>query len=144
MKLLKRAVFGLILSTALATPGFAIEPDAPERLITRLDAIGVEVQKQLATSFRSEATHQKRERGALVEFYSEADTGPIWVGETRLNDKAAKLIAELGRADQYGLNPKDYDLKGLSDLAADGGHSSRQPARRSTVPGVPVSGPGTC
>ncbi|RMF03593.1 MAG: hypothetical protein D6773_07155, partial [Alphaproteobacteria bacterium] len=98
MKLLRSAAYGLILCTALAGPAQAMEPDAPEQLITRLDAVGVEVQKKLTAHFaaNSETEYQKIDHGALVEFYSDDANKPIWVTKTGLTERAKAALKELG------------------------------------------------
>lgn len=116
MRLLKSAACGLVLCTALAGPATAVEPDAPEQLISRLDAVGAEVQKRLTASFRadSESKFEKIEHGALVEYYAEHGNAPIWVTPAGLTDKARKVMRELSRAADYGLNPDEYPLPELA------------------------------
>jgi len=116
MKLLRSAAYGLILCTALAGPAQAMEPDAPEQLITRLDAVGVEVQKKLTAHFaaNSETEYQKIDHGALVEFYSDDANKPIWVTNTGLTERAKAALKELARADDYGLRAADYRVGELA------------------------------
>lgn len=120
MRLLTCLAFGLMLSTAVTSPALAVEPDAPETLISRLDAVGFEVQKRLAEPFHEASEYAKDERGALVEFY--AEHGPVWVDETGLTAKAKAVMAEIRRADDYGLEASDYalpELTGSSPSAKD-------------------------
>jgi murein L,D-transpeptidase YcbB/YkuD len=121
MRLLKSAACGLIFCSVIAGPATAVEPDAPEQLITRLDAIGFEVQKRLSASFKadSETEYEKTEHGALVEFYADHAHDPVWVTVDGLTDKARSVMKELARAEDYGLNSDDYDLPEL-DAPKDG------------------------
>lgn len=121
MRLQISAACGLILCAVIAGPAAAAEPGAPEQLITRLDAVGVEVQKRLAASFRagSESHYEKIEHGALVEYYAEHADTPVWVDADGLTDRARAVMRELARAADYGLNSKDYALPKLE--AAKGG-----------------------
>ncbi len=120
MRLLNSAACGLILCSVFAGSAVAVEPGAPEQLITRLDAVGVEVQKRLTASFRanSETEFEKTEHGALVEYYADHDHSPIWVNAGGLTDRARALKRELARAADYGLNPDDYALPELAAAKA--------------------------
>jgi len=110
MRLRLSIAYGLILGSVLACPALAVEPDAPERLITRADAVRIIVQDRLAEPFRNETDYEKAEHGSLVEFYADNSNGTIWVDENGLKPKARLVIEELRRATDYGLNPNDYDL----------------------------------
>jgi murein L,D-transpeptidase YcbB/YkuD len=118
MRLSKCFAYGLVLGTVLATPAMAVEPDAPERLITRADAVRILVQGKLGQPFRDETEYQKAEHGALVEYYADSDQKTIWVDEHGLRPKARLIIKELQRAGDYGLNSDDYDLPQEIILAA--------------------------
>ncbi|MDH3581473.1 MAG: hypothetical protein OEM91_12725, partial [Hyphomicrobiales bacterium] len=121
MKLLKGVAYSLICCTALAGPAMAVEPDAPEQLITRLDAVGLEVQKRLTASFSaaSESQYEKNEHGALVSFYADHDHTPVWVDTYGLTDKARATMKEIARAADYGLKPADYPLPTLERADTD-------------------------
>ena len=126
MRLLPGIAFGLVLSTALASPATAIEPDAPDRLLTRLDAVGIAVEKRLAAPFRHATSAKKRDHGALVAFYTEHDNELVWVDENGPTAKARKAIAELKRAGDYGLDAKDYDLPQLGEDGAETSYDTNQ------------------
>lgn len=122
MRLLKSAACGLILCAVATGPALAVEPGAPEQLITRLDVIGVEVQKRLSAGFRAETEteYEQNDHGAMVEFYSDKGLHkPIWVTTDGLSPKAERLIRELRRADDFGLKSADYALPKLP-AAGDG------------------------
>lgn len=121
MKLLKSVAYGLILCTALAGPANAIEPDAPEQLITRLDAVGVAVQKRLTAHFpaNSKSKFEKNEDGALVEFYANDAYKPVWVTNNGLTERAKTAMKELAHAGDYGLRARDYELPKLKTVPAD-------------------------
>lgn len=108
MRLLICVAFGLVLGTSWNQPALAVEPDAPETLISRLDAVGLAVQQKLAEPFREASESETLARGALVEFY--AEHGPVWVDQYGLTAKAKAAIKEIERADSYGLRAADYDL----------------------------------
>ncbi len=120
MKLLKSVAYSLIFCTALAGPAIAVEPDAPEQLITRLDAVGLEVLKRLTARFSatSESEYEKNEHGALVEYYADHGHMPVWVSTEGLTDRARAAMKEIARAADYGLNPADYPLPKLENAGA--------------------------
>ena len=110
MRLQSSFAYGLILGSLLTGPALAVEPDAPERLIARADAVRIVVQDKLSEPFRNETNYEKAEHGALVEFYSDNDRALVWVDENGLTTKARAVIKELRNAADYGLNPADYNL----------------------------------
>lgn len=110
MKLRWGIAYALILGSMAAGPAQAIEPDPPETLISRLDAVELVVQDRLAESFRDPGEYEKREHGALVEFYSGRKEEPVWVDEDGMTSRAHAVMDTLRRAGDYGLDPADYDL----------------------------------
>lgn len=110
----------LIISASFAGTAIAVEPDAPETLISRLDATSFEVQKRLARPFRKGNKQRKTDRGGLVAFYADHESELIWVDEQGLTDKAKALIAEIRRAADYGLDPSDYRLPKDEEIENEG------------------------
>ncbi|XSG83390.1 MAG: L,D-transpeptidase family protein [Methyloligella sp. ZOD6] len=104
------------LAAATSLPAFAAEPDGPAALIGRNEAIRISVQDQLSEKFTSATETRKQEHGALVEYYSLPENKPLWVSDKGLNDRAEKVIAELRKADSYGLRSADYAVPDLSDF----------------------------
>ncbi|ODA67512.1 hypothetical protein A7A08_01545 [Methyloligella halotolerans] len=104
------------IAAASSLPAFAAEPDGPSALIGRDEAIRISIQEQLSESFTSATETRKQEHGALVEFYSLPENKPLWVSEKGLTDRAKKVIAELQKADSYGLRSADYAVPDLSDF----------------------------
>ena len=99
--------YGLVIGFALAGPAHAVEPDAPEQLITRSSAVHILVQDRLAEPFRNETAYEKAEHGALVEYYADNNNKMVWVDENGLKPNASLIIEELRRAADDGLNPGD-------------------------------------
>lgn len=120
MRLTGSIALGLIIGTGFVTATHAVEPDAPEKLISRIDATSFEVQKRLALPFKKANKRQKSQRGALVEFYTDHASELIWVDENGLTDKSRSVIAEIQKAAEYGLNPADYALPKEDQSAKDG------------------------
>src|SRR5665811_2230436 len=69
-----RPIYGIALTLCLAAPlsapVSAAEPEAPETLIARDEAIRIAVQTRLSETFSATSEQKKDEKGALVEYYS--------------------------------------------------------------------------
>lgn len=110
MRLPKCIAYGLVLGSILSAPALAVEPEAPEELITRANAVRILVQNKLGQPFREETEYEKADHGAMVEYYADADHETVWVDENGLRPKARLVIKELGKAADWGLDPDDYEL----------------------------------
>ncbi|MEG6507513.1 L,D-transpeptidase family protein [Methyloligella sp. 2.7D] len=97
-------------------PAFAAEPDGPEKLVGHEEAIRIAIQEQLSAKFTSTTETHKQEQGALVEFYSLPEHETLWVDEDGLTKKGKAIVAELRKADEYGLRSADYAVPDLSDF----------------------------
>lgn len=126
MRLLQTFVFALVLGSFAVESAAAVEPDAPERLLSRLDAVGIEVQKRLSARFRASSRDATHDHGGMVQFYGERDNGLLWVDTKGLTPKAHKVIEELARAGAYGLDPKAYAVPDAGTLADKNGLSNDQ------------------
>lgn len=117
---------------AQSTPAGAVEPDAPERTISRTDAVILTLLSKLegksgegkGSAGEGKGSLGKHVHGALVEFYSEPNRTPIWVDENGLAKRAREAIGELNSAADYGLNPGDYDTPDSGGFAKSKGHPS--------------------
>jgi murein L,D-transpeptidase YcbB/YkuD len=109
-----RAVHRVALFVALFAPfaaqALAAEPDQPDNLITRSEAIRIAVQNRLSEKFIAATDRKKNEQGALVEFYSSPNQEPLWVDTNGLTERGKAVIAEIKDADDYGLRSADYEL----------------------------------
>ena len=120
MRPIYRVALTLLLVAPLTAPAFAAEPDAPDALIGRPEAIRIAVQTRLSAKFTSTTEAKKSEQGALVEYYAVPDQHLLWVDENGLTERGKAVIAEIGAADDYGLRASDYALpKADSFNAAD-------------------------
>ncbi len=109
MRLTQCVALTLLASAAYIAPALAVEPQAPEALMTRAQAISISVQDRLAESFRNSSDAHKADHGALVEFYA-GQTKPVWVNEAGLTDRGRAVIAEIKDADSWGLRASDFEL----------------------------------
>ena len=83
---------------------------SPARPATRADAIREAVQSELSESFPLTEKQTAGIRGALVEYYSDAGQPLLWVGGKGLSARGKAVVAEIERADDYGLDASDYKL----------------------------------
>jgi murein L,D-transpeptidase YcbB/YkuD len=100
----------LLLAAPLSVPALAAEPDAPQALISPTEAIRVAVQTRLSAKFTATTDAKKSEQGALVEYYAVPDQRLLWVDENGLTDRGKAVMAEIEKADEYGLRASDYAL----------------------------------
>jgi L,D-transpeptidase YcbB len=110
MRPVYRIALTLLLAAPLGVPALAAEPDAPQSLITRTEAIRIAVQNRLSAKFTTTTDAKKSEQGALVEYYAVPDQRLLWVDENGLTDRGKAIMAEIAKADEYGLRASDYAL----------------------------------
>jgi murein L,D-transpeptidase YcbB/YkuD len=106
---MKAIALGLLLAAAITLPAYAAEPDGPANLITQTEAVRITVQGLLADR-ASPNSARKAANDALVEYYSVPDRQLLWVDENGLNERAKLAMAEIAKADDYGLRASDYKL----------------------------------
>ena len=90
-----------------AAPAVA-PPPAPQ------DPIGVALQQKLAVKVRADEG-EILDRAAIADYYAAQGFKALWVSQTGLSDKGRALVAELGRADDWGLEAKDFAVPTLAD-----------------------------
>jgi L,D-transpeptidase YcbB len=110
MRPVQRIALALLFAAPLSAPALAAEPDAPQALITRAEAIRIAVQNRLSGSVTDFSEHKKDEQGALVEFYAVPGQKLLWVDQNGITDRGKAVIAEIEKADDYGLRASDYAL----------------------------------
>src|SRR5262245_24281421 len=103
------AAFVLLLAAAMSGPASAAEPGMGAPL-TRNEEIRIAIQQQLAAKFTTATKTKMSEQGALVEFYAAPEQRPLWVDENGLTERGKAVIAEIEKADDYGLRARDYAL----------------------------------
>ncbi len=103
------AALVLLLAAAMGGPASAAEPGMGAPL-TRNKEIRIAIQQQLAAKFTTATKTKMSEQGALVEFYAAPEQRPLWVDENGLTERGKAVIAEIEKADDYGLRARDYAL----------------------------------
>jgi len=105
-----RLALALLAAAPLGLSAYAAEPEIPQTLIGRTEAIRLLVQNQLSAKFTDASEAKKSMQGALVEYYAVPDQSLLWVDENGLTDRGKAVIAEIKQADDYGLRASDYIL----------------------------------
>ena len=107
---------GLLLAASFSLPGLAAEPDGPATLITPTEAVRITVQGLL--SAKSGTGPSAAQKDALIEYYSVPDQRLLWVDNNGLNDRAKLVVAEIAKADDYGLRAADYSVPSSADTSS--------------------------
>ena len=105
-----------LLVAVVSSPSFAAEADGPATLITGSESVRITVEDRLSGYLSSSA--RKAEQDVLVKFYALPDQGLLWVDENGLNQRGQAAIAEIRKADDYGLRGSDYALPNLDGFNA--------------------------
>src|ERR687892_730556 len=95
MRPVYRFALTLLVAAPLSLPARAAEPDAPQELISRTEAVRIAVQNKLSAKFTTTSEAKKNEQGALVEYYAVADQRLLWVDENGLTGRGKAVMAEI-------------------------------------------------
>jgi murein L,D-transpeptidase YcbB/YkuD len=107
---MRAIALGFALAASLCVPALAAEPDGAAELIGKSEAIRIAIQDQVSVDSMSDAAEQI----ALAEYYSVPNRRLIWVDENGLTARGKAVMAEIRKADDYGLRASDYKLPDLS------------------------------
>ncbi len=93
------------------------------------------VPEAATTPFASASAHLSTFRLRTLEEVAEAikthyhdDPEFIWISDGKVNEKAYTAMAELARADEFGLEPRDYEVVAPTDDFAAGDSEAREKA----------------
>jgi murein L,D-transpeptidase YcbB/YkuD len=106
---MRAIVLGLLMAATASVPGFAAEPDGPTNLITKTEAVRIGVQGLLSAK-PADTNARRVQNDALLDYYAVPDQKLLWVDEKGLTERAKLVMAEIGKADDYGLRASDYEL----------------------------------
>ena len=115
---MRSIALGLLMAASFSLPGVAAEPDGPATLITPAEAVRITVTGLL--SDKSNAGAGATQRDALIEYYSVPDQRLLWVDDKGLTERAKIAMAEIAKADDYGLQASDYTLPDAGNFNASG------------------------
>ena len=74
------------------------------------NALAPEIAERLAAGGGSVATAEREDRAALAKFYEARQHEPVWVAASALNPAGHALVAEIARADDWGLDASAFRL----------------------------------
>ncbi len=101
----------------------AVEPGAPEHLLTP-EILTAELLEERVAGLKN--VDGDTQNAAIRAFYENRNFQPIWITENKLGQSAQKVIEEIARADDFGLEADAFDLPntdaraiGLKTLIAD-------------------------
>lgn len=107
---------------AVQAPALAVEPFAPERLITAEEAVLISIRSSLnKVTLPSRPTQREKgdaiDRNGLAKFYvalgddpDPLKRRPLWVTETGLGSQAQRAIEEIANAAEWGLPADAFDV----------------------------------
>jgi L,D-transpeptidase YcbB len=75
------------------------------------------VRERLAAPAKGSAG-DREDYAALAAFYAEGDGQPVWTSRTGLTQRANDAIAELRKADDWGLRAADYEVPAIDSTAS--------------------------
>ena len=105
---LRHAVVGLGLLCGTSTFALAVEPGAPQHLLTQ-EVLTADLLEERIQALKP-ASKDDTQTAAIKKFYAERNFQPIWITEMELGQSAQRVIDEIARADDYGLEADKFDL----------------------------------
>ena len=132
IRFLSVGFFSALVVAAGVMPTRAVEPQAPDELISAKEAVLIAIRSRLQNvKLGSRPTQFEKgdaiDRAGLTNFYAslgETADGPrrepLWVTDAGLTDKAKAVIREIGNAPQWGLPADAFEVPDL-DGNFDGG-----------------------
>ena len=104
----------LLAATSLtAPPAIAVEPDAPDRQLNFDESIGIAAQTRLSDQANIATGADKGDMTAAAAIYDKRSRQPLWVTQTGFSKRAEALIAEIRKADDFGLKASNFALPEL-------------------------------
>jgi hypothetical protein len=73
---------------------------------------------RLAALSTQGSAEELKERAVVSDFYAARNDSPLWFGNGGPSEQASAIIAEIGRAADWGLDPADFALPQLAPGAA--------------------------
>lgn len=109
-----QAALGAAAWAVAANSALAVEPDAPEKLITQEEAIVLGVQLRIRSLPKSNEHGADADRAALADYYAKHVRSALWVNSNGLTDRAKELIKEISNGSSWGLDVSRFDLPSRS------------------------------
>jgi len=103
---------------AAANAAWAVEPDAPQTLITHEEAVVLGMQLRIRKLPKATEYGENSDRDALADYYTKYARSALWVDSNGLTDRAKKLLDEISKGSSWGLDVSRFDLPSHSSSAA--------------------------
>lgn len=116
-----RFAYALVFSIFSAAPAVAEQALAlqpPGEIATAQSPIAVELVQRLAEAGPRAAVRNRKERDTLAAFYAARSNELLWVKPDGLTPAAERAIAEIKRADDWGLNAADFAVPAAINASA--------------------------
>lgn len=98
------------------TPSAEEKPEAPPAAAaaaTPADPFSQALATRLLKSDAKASPQVREDRAALVAFYAARNNQPMWTAATGLTPTGTTVVAELGRASDWGLDAAAFAIKGI-------------------------------
>jgi murein L,D-transpeptidase YcbB/YkuD len=106
--------YALMLSVCLVGPAVASEQATDQQpaqpIETVQSPVAAELLRRLAETGPRAAVRDAGQRAALTAFYAARANEPFWIGAEGLTPGARRAIAEIEKADDWGLSAADFAL----------------------------------
>jgi L,D-transpeptidase YcbB len=113
--MMRAMALALLIAAASSLPGYAAEPNGLANLITPAEGLRISVQVLASTK---SGNADKAQKEAVIEYYGMPDRKLLWVDENGLTDRAKSVMAEIAKADDFGLRAADYPLPDAASFNA--------------------------
>jgi murein L,D-transpeptidase YcbB/YkuD len=105
---------------APSAPAPALATPAPVETAPAVPPLQSALQRAIENSSSTARRSSSREwDDAISAFYTARSGKPVWVTDAGMTTAAQALVAEIGRADEWGLDVRAFDVAGLPTGAAD-------------------------
>ena len=95
MRPIYRIAFTLLLVAPSERAGLAAEPDAPDALIGRAEAIRIAVQNRLSAKFTATSEAKKTSKARSSNIIRFPTRSSLWVDENGLTERGKAVMAEI-------------------------------------------------
>lgn len=106
----------LLLTSFVLGPAAAVEPDAPETIISKEEALRIALRTRISRLPRARQQGEQDDRNGLAAYYASRDGRLLWVNNRRPTRQARLLLEEIARADEWGLRLRDFDVPSLATM----------------------------
>jgi L,D-transpeptidase YcbB len=78
------------------------------------DPVAIALRAKLDALPKEGTAQEIKERAVLSDFYAARGDAPFWVSDKGLSEKGTAIVAEIGKAHDWGLDPHDFALPAIA------------------------------